>query len=417
MTRPPRIAVVDALRGVAVLAMIEWHTADAWLAGDTRGGFPMVVARAVGGLAAPWFFLLAGVSLALATPLRPSSDHSLTSVRRGLRVVLAGYALSLFSWLVDHGAPLEQRNLGTALTASLAVATAALALDDRERRDGERAALALTALGAAALTSHQLDDATRAAAALLPRLDVLHGIGAALIATALALHAARALAPATRALALGTAASLVAAAAVSVRGAPQHWLPGDVAAWIARDVERGGGFPLFPWVAYALLGAALGLTIRARPQPLAHRWALPFTARPGRVALLALGVAVLAWDYSPVAHALLEPLDAIRSLTRLIANASLALAVGAALAALAPRVPRAADALALLGRHSLVLYAAHLELAYGLAGIPLQRTLGLGGWLGSLALVVVAMHALASEIERRERERRARSAPRVEAPR
>ena len=62
--RPARVLVVDAVRGLAVLCMIQWHCADAWIGGAIREGGAFERLRIVGGLAAPFFILLAGVSSA-----------------------------------------------------------------------------------------------------------------------------------------------------------------------------------------------------------------------------------------------------------------------------------------------------------------------------------------------------------------
>jgi uncharacterized membrane protein len=104
---------LDALRGLAVLLMIEQHV-GVWLwTGPERGkdvfDYPVLVAfNALGGGAAPLFILLAGVGSALLIQKRPSPDRTL--VLRGLTVMGFGYLLSLAtpswftwrSWFVLH---------------------------------------------------------------------------------------------------------------------------------------------------------------------------------------------------------------------------------------------------------------------------------------------------------------------------
>nr|MDQ3030917.1 heparan-alpha-glucosaminide N-acetyltransferase domain-containing protein [Myxococcota bacterium] len=107
--RSTRLGAIDAARGVAVLAMIEWHAADAWLDTAGRESFAFGWMQRVGGLAAPGFVLLAGLAIALVAPERPDVRQTALGVARGLRIVLAGYALGLFACAVDHGGVLEPR--------------------------------------------------------------------------------------------------------------------------------------------------------------------------------------------------------------------------------------------------------------------------------------------------------------------
>lgn len=414
-----RLRAIDATRGLAVLAMIEWHTADAWLDEGARRSAAFGWAELVGGLAAPAFVLLAGLSLALATPERPSLARTLVSVRRGAVLVVAGYGLRLYSWSIDHGALLEREARGPAIAAALGLAMLASALSERERARTVRGGLALagvaslfaawTALGAVAPGSA----AARLGLSLLSRLDVLHGIGGALIASALALHASARIfhAPRSRIAALAACAAAIAALSPSLRGVPQSAMPAWIAGWIAQG--PGAAFPLLPWLAYALVGAALALASRARPAGASGPWSLPHVARPERLFVGCAIVAVIASDTRGAGTVLVARVPELVSLVRLAFNVAAIVGAAAALAALLPRrdehvaaaPARSAigDALALLGRRSLIVYAAHLELAYGLAGTPLRRALGLELWaIGAIALAV-AMIALARAAERASR--------------
>ena len=58
-----RLDFVDAQRGLAVVLMIWMHTADAWLEPALKQGRNWDIVRSLGGLAAPTFLLLVGVSL------------------------------------------------------------------------------------------------------------------------------------------------------------------------------------------------------------------------------------------------------------------------------------------------------------------------------------------------------------------
>lgn len=96
---------IDALRGLAVVLMVEQHL-GVWLwqrpqsRADVSTGF--VAFNALGGLAAPLFLLLAGIGCAfLAASARPGTDR--TFAARGGVLLALGYALNIatpswFSW-------------------------------------------------------------------------------------------------------------------------------------------------------------------------------------------------------------------------------------------------------------------------------------------------------------------------------
>ena len=92
-----RFAFIDALRGLAVVLMVQQHL-GIWLTPlrQVRGGIlPTLMAiNALGGAAAPLFVLLAGVGVALG------AQPGLSLVRRGLALGLCGYLLNLMtpSW-------------------------------------------------------------------------------------------------------------------------------------------------------------------------------------------------------------------------------------------------------------------------------------------------------------------------------
>lgn len=109
-----RLLGLDALRGIAVLLMIEQHL-GVWLwagpaKGETMTDYPgLLVFNALGGGAAPAFVTLAGIGSSLLVSKRASPDRSL--VLRGLAVMGFGYLLSFMtpswfdwrvSWFVLH---------------------------------------------------------------------------------------------------------------------------------------------------------------------------------------------------------------------------------------------------------------------------------------------------------------------------
>lgn len=103
----PRLTNLDALRGVAVLLMIEQHV-GIWM---WRGPGPdetfsdysfLVYFNALGGFGGPLFFLLAGAGAAFIAG-RNDTASDLRLFKRGVLVMLLGYAMNLvapswFSW-------------------------------------------------------------------------------------------------------------------------------------------------------------------------------------------------------------------------------------------------------------------------------------------------------------------------------
>jgi uncharacterized membrane protein len=117
----PRLLSLDALRGVAVVLMMEqhlgvwlWHVADPTRAGVAQAPLYMAI-NGLGGLAAPTFITLAGVGTSLLVASRTAADPAApgldaTLVRRGLVLLGFGYLLNWLtpswfspgSWFVLH---------------------------------------------------------------------------------------------------------------------------------------------------------------------------------------------------------------------------------------------------------------------------------------------------------------------------
>jgi uncharacterized membrane protein len=102
-----RLTNLDALRGIAVLLMIEQHV-GIWLwrgpgRGETYADYSLLVGfNAFGGFGGPLFFLLAGAGSALLAA-RGAAGTDMRLFKRGMLVLLLGYAMnfaspSWFSW-------------------------------------------------------------------------------------------------------------------------------------------------------------------------------------------------------------------------------------------------------------------------------------------------------------------------------
>jgi len=121
MNSTERIAGLDALRGLAVILMLEQHLGK-WLWEVPWINIRAIVHRhpiligsnAIGGLAAPLFIMLAGIGAALLVKNRGGSAGRAASsgilVKRGIIIMIMGYMLNLItpawfsplSWYVLH---------------------------------------------------------------------------------------------------------------------------------------------------------------------------------------------------------------------------------------------------------------------------------------------------------------------------
>jgi hypothetical protein len=178
----------------------------------------------------------------------------------------------------------------------------------------------------------------------------------------------------------------------------REWVPGPLpeplAAYLAHWTPAEGRrpltmFPLFPWLSYVFLGAAL-----------ADLWGK--RAAQGRLAsTLGWGAALgallgfLSWEGHRWMFALLAELPAANQPLRVLHRVALGMLL-AAPALWLHRVPGLSTLLLNLGGASLLVYWVHLEFAFGRAAIPIRRSLDLDTWgLGLLALTL-AMAALAA---------------------
>ena len=425
--RPPRIGVIDALRGLACVFMITWHCADSWLLPSLRDTPPFDIARFVGGFAAPLFLWLAGLSLALMTPLHPTAKQTQTSLVRALWVVVVGYGLKLCAWTVDHTAVRDAANWLTLLIAFPSIF--ALGWSTREARlERERAvAFVLGAIGLFIAYSH-LDGTTRGSV-VLARLDVLHGIGAALFVTTLLLALAGRIvrSESQRVLFLIVLALLVALITPHWIGGSLAPIPTRIADYIARlrepFAESGARFSLFPWLGHALSGAAFGTLLsreaneraneRAmgremgremrRAKPELGETELPFKLHPLLVFAMALLVMFVVFEGGYVAPHLLGRVESLRPLMRLLFFGALALSFACVLSWIGNASRPTYDALRTLGRSSLLVYGAHLEFAYGLLGLSVRGRLSWPLYVLGIVLVTGLMLVLVRLVEHLEK--------------
>ncbi|MCL4820198.1 MAG: DUF1624 domain-containing protein [Vicinamibacteria bacterium] len=339
-----RLPEIDWLRGLAVVLMFQTHAYDSWLAPFARKGGFYATSRLIGGYPAPLFLFVAGIGLGLLAAARHRAGKAPCSVAREL----VSRALEVFGYAVLFR-------------------------------------LAMYAAGGFRMPGDLL------------RVDVLNAIALSMALCAPGLCAAK---PRSRA-----AASLALALGVALLTplAWDSWRPAGrpdalVGYWSGR--VPGAFFPLFPWAGFTALGAAVGTALAARP------------GGEGRVAAAAT-----------VAGALLIPLAlALDRLPQVypvydfwwtspnyffvkcgIVLLALGLAFGWA------RAPWAAwpSPLRQMGRTSLLLYWAHIEIVYGGLVVPAWRK-ALDVPQASLALLGLCAGMLALSIARERLGARAR---------
>jgi uncharacterized membrane protein len=104
-----RLQYLDWMRGLAALIMLQGHAFDSWLRPEQRSGEVFWLSQFLGGLPAPIFLFLVGVSLALVLDrLRAKGAGSLSMVLRvgirGSSILLLAYAFRIEQFLIWYPA-------------------------------------------------------------------------------------------------------------------------------------------------------------------------------------------------------------------------------------------------------------------------------------------------------------------------
>jgi uncharacterized membrane protein len=336
-SKPPRIDVVDWLRGVAVVLMIMAHGMDAWLLPAAKTGAIYAAIRVASGIPARLFLFLVGVSAAiqfesgLAKGL-PGGAMRGRMAKRGLQVIGLAYLFRLQEWLLSNF------------------------------YGGWEA---------------------------LFRVDILNSIGASMLVVALVStprggrrQILPSLALAGVFLGLGTVVG------------PAHfptWLPRPLTSYFGGQRPMAW-FSLFPWGAWALVGVAQGhlwLSASRTPGRQKHVFLLTFAAG---VVLVAAVVIVRLINPTII----LYPSEVIQQmgpgsffhrlgLIDILAGVGFVgcLAWGGRFSPIRQ-----------LGRTSLLIYWVHIELCYGRMVYPLRGRFGLSGAALLIAILTLAMLGL-----------------------
>jgi hypothetical protein len=359
MTSPPlrRKLWLDWQRGLAVLFMVEVHVLDAWLAPGAGEGFLFHALRMLGGLAAPGFLFMAGLSQGLADAslarkgVAPAARRA-HALRRALWLLGVSYGLRVVLFLL--GGFRQPDGLAEILKVDvLDVIAVGLALGAVLSVGRSRPwAVGLAAAAAAAVVL-----ATPLVADVLRHYDPPAGGGE----------------PALRA-----PNALVDLFYAYLYGRPPRSI-----------------FFLFNWVAFLLAGAALA----------------PLAAGPRRPWLwLVLGGAL--YGLGAVADRLPD-VYAYQNFWRtspawFVMRLGICVGISGVLQLLPDLLDRPLAWLTLLGRQSLVGYIASVQLTYGAVAKPLERRLSFPATLAAIVAMIGVTWAISLAWERLAAWRRAR---------
>jgi uncharacterized membrane protein len=313
-----RLGYLDWLRGLTVLVMIEAHAFDAWTLPEEKARIAYGWLMVLGGMAAPAFLFMAGIAVALG-----AAAH----MRRGRSPVEAARLVERRGWQIFLYAFIFR------------------------------------------VQSYILGGFSNAAGLL--KVDILNIMGPAIVAAACVWRL-----PGTRlrrALVLAAGAAVIAISTPAIRDA--GWLPAlpDPLEWYFRPDPGKGTFTLFPWAAFVLAGAVLGVALDG-----GRAWA----PRRLHAAIALTGIVIGAASYWASCQPALFP--TARFWTTSPAFFALRVGVLVVLVAVAwlwsvrpwPRLT-AGRPLEVLGVGSLFVYWVHVELVYGGATRPLRRQLTL----------------------------------------
>jgi uncharacterized membrane protein len=204
------------MRGLACILMFQTHCYDAWLSPEARKGAFFAYSRLLGGLPAPLFLFLAGISFAMVTwkLMRRGigvGDVARTTIGRGAEIFGLGMLFRLQEFVISLGwAPWSD----------------------------------------------------------LLRVDILNSIAMAMMLMGVACWAVAAAGGGLRSLAvMGAAFSLVIAVLTPLLWTVwrPHWLPWPIESYFDgvhnQGIPQRGLFPIFPWGGFAFAGLALGFVL------------------------------------------------------------------------------------------------------------------------------------------------------------
>jgi uncharacterized membrane protein len=352
-----RYPFLDWMRGLAVVIMIQCHTFNSFARLDVRQGGPYVLSQFIGGLAAPLFLFMAGMTFGFQMESLERREPNpwrryVTALKRAGYIMAIAFAFRLSNWIASLPRPDWQEIFKVDILNSMALGMAAFA--------------AIAALGAKDRIRWSLAGALLAAA-LAPVVGNLNWSG----------------------------------------------VPQIVQDYLAPGETRGR-FPFFPYASYIGFGLAAGAIVKRTVADGLDRlmqwcaiggFALIFTAQYFANIPFSIYPAVDFWRNSP-------------SLIFIRVGVALAMLAGAYLWTTYLAASRWSWMQA-LGKTSLLVYWVHIMLVYGNIMKRVKRTLPIPETVLAVCIVIALMVALAAARlawkERAGRKRTAKGTPRYES--
>jgi uncharacterized membrane protein len=337
-----RLPFLDWMRGLAVLIMFECHTFNSFARLDVRNGGPYVLSQFVGGMAAPLFLFMAGMTFGFQMESLERREPNrwrrwLVSLRRAGYIMAIAFAFRICNWIASMPRP------------EIAEITKVDILNSM--------ALAMGAFAAVSL----LDGKNR----------VRFALGGAL--------AVAVLAPVIESL--------------SWSGTPQL-----IVEYLAPGPNRGR-FPFFPCAAYVGFGLAAGAVVKRTAERTAERTAAGHMDRLMQwYALIGFALIFTAQYFANIPFSIYPAPDFWRSSPALVlirTGISLAMLASAYLWTEYGATARWSWMQA-LGQTSLLVYWVHVMLVYGNIVKHWKRTLSIPQTALAFAIVTALMVALAA---------------------
>jgi uncharacterized membrane protein len=105
-----RFPFLDWMRGLAVLVMIECHTFNSFARMDVRNGGPYVLSQFVGGMAAPLFLFMAGMTFGFQMESLERREPNrwrrwLVALRRAGYIMAIAFAFRISNWIASMPRP------------------------------------------------------------------------------------------------------------------------------------------------------------------------------------------------------------------------------------------------------------------------------------------------------------------------
>lgn len=329
-----RYSFLDWMRGLAVVIMIQCHTINSFARLDVRQGGPYVLSQFIGGMAAPLFLFMAGMTFGFQMESLERREPSpwrryLVSMRRAGYVMALAFLFRIGNWVASLPRPDWQEIFKVDILNSMALAMAAFA--------------AISLLG--------------------PRDRLRWSIAGGL--------------------AIACLSPLIGS--LNWSGVPQIWQD-----YLAPGETRGR-FPFFPYASYIGFGLATGAIVKRTTADSIDRlmqWC----------ALLGIALIFCSQYFSNLPYSIYPVVDFWRDSPSLIlirTGVSLVLLAGAYLWTTHLAAPRWSWMQA-LGKTSLLVYWVHVMLVYGNIAKPLKRSMSVSAAVAAVCIVTALMVGLAA---------------------